>query len=179
MIQPSLGLELQFLKLQQPHHKKNRAAPTAIGTARCNLKDIRMSDIRDCNSTSRSQSQSQSQSQTQKEESKRADAPAANDDWAWKGKVVRLNQADYAAWKKAYSALDLDGELITRDAFLSDQPREVQARWCQSTSQHFSNRNMKAKAMGEASQQPDSQGRREVGVDWSKYNATGYRIEEF
>jgi hypothetical protein len=49
----------------------------------------------------------------------------------------------------------------------------------QSTSQHFSNRNMKAKAMGEASQQPDSQGRREVGVDWSKYNATGYRIEEF
>src|SRR6478672_3895764 len=129
MIQPSLGLELQFLKLQQPHHKKNRAAPAAIGTARCNLKDIRMSDIRDCNSTSRSQSQSQSQSQTQKEESKRADAPAANDDWAWKGKVVRLNQADYAAWKKAYSALDLDGELITRDAFLSDQPREVQARW--------------------------------------------------
>ena len=136
-----------------------------------------MSDIRDRNSTSKSQSQSQSQ--TQKEESKRADAPAANDDWAWKGKVVRLNQADYAAWKKAYSALDLDGELITRDAFLSDQPREVQARWCQSTSQHFSNRNMKAKAMGEASQQPDSQGRREVGVDWSKYNATGYRIEEF
>ena len=60
-----------------------------------------------------------------------------------------------------------------------NQPREVQARWCQSTSQHFSNRNMKAKAMGEASQQPDSQGRREVGVDWSKYNATGYRIEEF
>jgi len=98
MIQPSLGLELQFLKLQQPHHKKNRAAATAIGTARCKLKDIRMSDIRDRNSTSKSQSQSQSQ--TQKEESKRAAAPAANDDWAWKGKVVRLNQATKRHGKK-------------------------------------------------------------------------------
>ena len=69
-------------------------------------------------------------------------------DLAFAGKVVRLNRADYANWKRAYSHLDLLAELSARDVWLASDGAtdEDRKRWFVSTSSHFANRNRDAKA---------------------------------
>lgn len=73
--------------------------------------------------------------------------------YAFEGKVVKLTQRDFDRWKRAYSALDLNAELIARDAYLaSDKASDTDRKnWFPSTAQHLANRNQKAKA----AQQPN------------------------
>jgi uncharacterized protein YdaU (DUF1376 family) len=62
--------------------------------------------------------------------------------YAWKGKVIRLTQADYNSWKRAFSNLNLDAELISRDAWLCEQTDRK--NWFARTARHFANLNAKA-----------------------------------
>jgi hypothetical protein len=74
----------------------------------------------------------------------RADARAA--EFAFAGKVVRLNVKDFENWQKAYSKLDLLAELTARDAWLSSEEAtdEDRRKWFISTSKYLANRNMLA-----------------------------------
>ena len=83
-----------------------------------------------------------------KREKKKDGADAPDDDLAFRGKVIRLTKSDYDDWRKAYARLDLDAELVARDAYLdSDKcPDDVRKRWFLSTSSHLANRNQTAKA---------------------------------
>jgi uncharacterized protein YdaU (DUF1376 family) len=84
-----------------------------------------------------------------------AKAPA----YAWCGQVIKLNAKHLADWTKAYSHLDLPAELTAYDEYLREQG--VTKNWFARTSQHFANRNMKAKAHGMARSPPRFQTRQE------------------
>jgi uncharacterized protein YdaU (DUF1376 family) len=95
----------------------------------------------------------QTQTQTHKEKVKEegANAPVPlKANLAWQGRVIRLTAKDFDAWKSAYAALDLAAELIARDAWLAEQPPDIRRRWYGSTSKFLANRNMEAKAKGQA-----------------------------
>ncbi len=62
----------------------------------------------------------------------------------WAGIVAKLNRRDFLQWEKDYSFLDLRGALAARDAWLADQPPDVQKKWFNSTKSHFANLNQKA-----------------------------------
>jgi hypothetical protein len=74
---------------------------------------------------------------------------AANGSHAFKGNVVRLNAQDFESWKGAYRNLDLEAELLARDAWLAEHP-ERQGNWFASTSKYLANRNAEARARAQA-----------------------------
>jgi uncharacterized protein YdaU (DUF1376 family) len=118
-------------------------------------------------SPAQSQPQSQSQSDTQVP-TVISDSEPSGESYAggWEGKVVRLNAADYAAWAKAYSYLDLRAELLARDEWLAGQDAETRKRWFLSTSRYLANRNMDAKAKAEnGGRSPPPRTRTEVAFD--------------
>jgi hypothetical protein len=79
------------------------------------------------------------------EERRGARAPAAKEDYSFSGNVVRLNHKDHASWRASFSFLDLDAELVARDAWLSED-RSREKNWFGSTSKYLANRNAEAKA---------------------------------
>lgn len=102
--------------------------------------------------------------QRQKEDDEAAaeeEKDAKETKYAWQGKVVRLSVADYDTWKKAYSYLDFDAELLARDLWLAELPPSEprRKRWFVSTSKFFANRNgeAKAKAKRDAEGAPDDE----------------------
>lgn len=72
-----------------------------------------------------------------------ADAP--NKQYAFEGKIIKLKQKDFDAWKLAYPDLNLRAELLQRDAWLEEQPPEEQKKWFLSTSQFFIKQNARRK----------------------------------
>ena len=68
-----------------------------------------------------------------------------NNNYAFHGRVIKLNFKDLARWKSSYSALDLPALLQSRDDWLSDQTTEVQKKWFQSTSNWLANKNQESK----------------------------------
>ncbi|MBQ3311733.1 hypothetical protein IJG72_06610, partial [bacterium] len=56
-------------------------------------------------------------------------------EYAFKGKVIKLNQKDYNEWKERFNLLDFDYELEKRDIWLSGQ--ENTKNWFLSTKQYF------------------------------------------
>lgn len=85
-----------------------------------------------------------------------ADAPDSG--YAFEGKIIKLRRKALDDWVKAFPNLDLIAELTARDAWLaSDGATDGdRKRWFVSTSQHFANRNMTAKAKVVA-MKPDGQ----------------------
>lgn len=79
-----------------------------------------------------------------------ASAPAAG----WHGVVIHLTPKDHSLWLKSFSHLDLNAELLPRDAWLAEQPEAVQRKWFPSTSKYLANRNMEAKAKGQVAARP-------------------------
>lgn len=73
-----------------------------------------------------------------------ADAP--NKRYAFEGKIIKLKQKDFDAWKLAYPDLNLRAELLQRDIWLQAQPPEEQKKWFLSTSQFFIKQNERRKA---------------------------------
>ena len=73
-----------------------------------------------------------------------ADAP--NKQYAFEGKIIKLKQKDFDAWKLAYPDLNLRAELLQRDVWLQAQPPEEQKKWFLSTSQFFIKQNERRKA---------------------------------
>jgi hypothetical protein len=73
-----------------------------------------------------------------------ADAP--NKQYAFEGKIIKLKQKDFDAWKLAYPDLNLRAELLQRDIWLQAQPPEEQKKWFLSTSQFFIKQNERRKA---------------------------------
>jgi len=62
----------------------------------------------------------------------REGAPAA--DFTFQGEVIQLRQEDLDLWRKTYHAIpDLEGELLSIDAWLVEQSPETQARWHKKT----------------------------------------------
>lgn len=56
-------------------------------------------------------------------------------DYAFEGKVIKLNEKDYNEWKEKFNLLDFDYELEKRDIWLSGQ--ENTKSWFISTKQYF------------------------------------------
>lgn len=56
-------------------------------------------------------------------------------EYAFEGKVIKLNQKDYNEWKEKFNLLDFDYELEKRDIWLSGQ--ENTKSWFISTKQYF------------------------------------------
>ena len=56
-------------------------------------------------------------------------------DYAFEGKVIKLNQKDYNEWKERFNLLDFDYELEKRDIWLSGQ--QDTKNWFISTKQYF------------------------------------------
>lgn len=55
--------------------------------------------------------------------------------YVFEGKVIRLNEKDYALWLKSFRNIpNLLAELLKRDAWLVSQPDKDRAKWFQSTS---------------------------------------------
>lgn len=73
-------------------------------------------------------------------------AGAPNKQYAFEGKIIKLKQKDFDAWKLAYPDLNLRGELLQRDIWLQEQPEAEQKRWFISTSQFFIKQNERRKA---------------------------------
>lgn len=74
-----------------------------------------------------------------------ADAPNKSA-YAFEGKIIKLKQKDFDAWKLAYPDLNLRAELMQRDDWLAKQPEAEQKRWFMSTGQYFIKRNEYRKA---------------------------------
>jgi hypothetical protein len=74
---------------------------------------------------------------------KRVSAP--DGDYAFKGKVIRLTQADYDAWAEANPHIELRSYLVARDAYLAAQPESERKRWFISTPADLRNKNLEAK----------------------------------
>lgn len=76
-----------------------------------------------------------------------ADAPSKPEvkNYAFEGKVIRLNQKDFDNWQKAYPDLNLYAECLQRDAYLAKQPPDEQKRWYVSTSAYFIKQNERRK----------------------------------
>lgn len=56
-------------------------------------------------------------------------------DYAFEGKVIKLNQKDYDEWKKRFNLLDFDYELEQKDIWFSGQ--QDTKNWFIRTKQHF------------------------------------------
>lgn len=67
--------------------------------------------------------------------------------YAFAGRVVRLNFADYRRWQNAYPDLDLRAQLTARDDWLTGQPEKDRSRWFQSTSSWLAKRQQEAAAL--------------------------------
>ena len=76
-----------------------------------------------------------------KEESEKAASP----DYAFSGKVIRLNQRDFSSWQSAFARLDLRAELQSRDDWLATQPEPERKSWFHSTSSWLRNRQNEAR----------------------------------
>lgn len=69
-----------------------------------------------------------------------------NKQYAFEGKIIKLKQKDFDAWKLAYPDLNLRAELLQRDIWLQAQTPEEQKKWFLSTSQFFIKQNERRKA---------------------------------
>lgn len=44
--------------------------------------------------------------------------------YRWSGKIIRLSEKDYDAWKSSYSSIDIDAELMAADSYYYENPPE-------------------------------------------------------
>lgn len=62
--------------------------------------------------------------------------------YAFEGRVIRLNQRDYDFWKDKFKNLDLDAELASRDSWLATEAAaSARKKWFNSTATHLKNVN--------------------------------------
>ena len=82
----------------------------------------------------------ESESEKKKEE-EGADAPRQ---YAFEGKVICLNSTDLETWRTRFKNIpNIEAELTSYDAFLSDQPEEERKRWFQRTPAWLANKDAK------------------------------------
>lgn len=66
--------------------------------------------------------------------------PPAAADYVFEGKVIRLTQADFDQWQRAYPALDLQARLQSRDDWLAVEADDrTRKRWFIATSNYLAN----------------------------------------
>jgi hypothetical protein len=66
-------------------------------------------------------------------------------EYAFEGKIIKLNQKDFNNWQLAYPDLNLRAECLQRDKWLQGQPLEEQKKWFITTSAYFIKQNEKRK----------------------------------
>lgn len=81
---------------------------------------------------------------TTQEEGKERKEDKNSSDFAFSGRVVRLNFSDFRNWQLAYPDLDLRAQLTSRDAYLNGQPQAEQKRWFISTAAWLANKQQDA-----------------------------------
>lgn len=87
----------------------------------------------------------------QKERKKKVTAPGGAAPLAFEGKVIRLTQADFDQWGRAYPDVDLAACLQARDDWLvSDADDRTRKRWFIATSNHLANLQQRATAAKKA-----------------------------
>jgi len=65
--------------------------------------------------------------------------------YAFRGKIIRLTEADFDTWRRNYSHItDLRGWLQKKDDWLAAIPKEKLGNWFQRTSTHLASENEKA-----------------------------------
>lgn len=77
--------------------------------------------------------------------------------YAFEGKVIRLSQKDFDNWQLAFPDLNLRGELMVRDNWLSEQSDDEKKRWFISTQQFFIKQNEKRKSQNQDLDSSDKQ----------------------
>lgn len=88
------------------------------------------------------------EAETDKKKKEEGYPPSGGNLFAFTGKIIRLNQADYAQWKKSFSLLDLPAVLQSRDDWLSTEADDrTRKRWFIATSNHLANLQQKAAAL--------------------------------
>lgn len=72
--------------------------------------------------------------------------PSGGSRYAFEGRVIRLQQREFGAWRKAYPDIDLMASLQSRDDWLATEADEkTRKRWFMSTSNHLANLQQKAR----------------------------------
>lgn len=66
-------------------------------------------------------------------------------EYAFEGKIIKLNQKDFNNWQLAYPDLNLRAECLQRDKFLQGRPLEEQKKWFITTNAFFVKQNEKRK----------------------------------
>lgn len=75
--------------------------------------------------------------------------------YAFEGKIVRLTNEDFGAWRIAYQNLDLRAELTAVDAWYAENLKpEDRGKWFVRCATHLKNQNAKALARAPALQKP-------------------------
>ena len=144
------GVEYGFIPSWKEHQFiNNREKDSELPIPNENNTLTREPRVNDASATPQSNFQGEGERKGKEGEGKgtvvRADARAA--EFAFAGKVVRLNARDFEQWQKAYSNLDLLAELTARDVWLAsdDASDEDRRKWFISTSKYLANRNAEAR----------------------------------
>jgi hypothetical protein len=87
------------------------------------------------------------ESETETERKKKVTAPKSAAPLIFEGKVIRLNQADFSQWQRAYPDIDLPAVLQARDDWLVEEADgDTRKKWFIATSNHLANLQQKATA---------------------------------
>lgn len=87
--------------------------------------------------------------------------------YAFEGKIIKLNQKDFDNWQKAYPDLNLYGECLLRDDWLSKQTPDVTKEWFLSTSQYFLKQNELRKRQNAEIAEKEHKTEQKKEHDWS------------
>jgi len=76
-----------------------------------------------------------------------SEEPSDDGRYAFCGRVIRLDQAGFQKWAKAFDQLDLPAMLQSRDDWYSSQPDDVRRKWFIPTSNWLASRQQEAKRL--------------------------------
>lgn len=96
--------------------------------------------------------------------------------YAFEGKVIRLNQADYDRWARAYDKLSsLDATLTSYDDFLDGQPDNERSRWFVRTSAYLAKKNDEA---ADRAQRGNHNGKTVPALPWMRMPEVPWDADE-
>ncbi len=143
------GVVRNFIRFQRPKKPNSRnLVPSELRTF-VGLNEDGTRPVRNQFGTGgENQCQMEDEGDKKEKKDKTADAAASSPKkYSFEGSIVKLTEKHFGEWVKAYSHLDLRGELVARDAWLgSDRATDGDRKnWFISTSKYLANRNMEAR----------------------------------
>lgn len=140
------GLLDKYKGSWEPHNWRKRQFKSDTSTDRVKRYRERARNVTETAPETESDTETETDSETDTEAEGCPPAAAPARQYAFAGKVVRLNQADYDSWKRAYSHIDLDALLQNRDDWLaSPEGEKVRGKWFKTTSNWLARKNDEAR----------------------------------